>query len=176
VLTEETQQLLKAFIENYDYVIAGVAPVLTFFLGRYTSHLDDRRSGMKDINENFYKPFMGTYLEAHHAYALYFVDLDMKYQISLVEILLHNMNRVSPRIKKKILDLDQCYSGYSEDLRNGIKISSEDKEFVEKQFAEIYSYIEKQYIKNERKLYCSLWKRFLYSIQEFLIRHNLWMC
>lgn len=104
------------FITANELVIVVVSSFVTFMFGRYTSYIEDQRVGMKDINESFYKPFLSMYLNEHHAYALYFVDLEYKVQKDIVKILLDNSNRVSPSMKRKIWDLDQCFSGYSKDF------------------------------------------------------------
>lgn len=147
--------------------------IITFLFGRYTSYLDDRRAGRKDINESFYKPFLSLYKNEHHACALFFADLDFKVQKKLIKLLLDNTERVSPVIKMHIYDLDQYFSGYLKDFVTENDITDEDKEYVEKNFGCIYNYVEKQYIKNERKLYCSFEKRMLYKVQEILIWCNI---
>ena len=124
---------------------------------------------MKDINNSFYNLFLSTYKNEHHAYALFFVDLEYATQKELMKILLENSDRVSPAVKLRINDLDQCFSGYSKDIENGREISDEEKKYVENGFHHIYNYIERQYIKNERKLYCSIPKRIFYKIQDVLI-------
>lgn len=84
----------------------------------------------------------------------------------MVKLLLDNLYMVSPVIKSKIYDLDQCFSGYSQELIQNREMSDEDKMYVEQCFMCIYNYIKKQYVKNERKLYCSFIKRIGYKIQE----------
>lgn len=59
-------------ISENSLFIAALSGIITFFLGRYTSRLDDYRQGRKSLNEEFYKPFMSLYLNEHHAYALFF--------------------------------------------------------------------------------------------------------
>ena len=164
--------ILKLISDN-KLIIAVISSVLTFMFGRYTSYIGDRRIGMKDINESFYKPFLSMYLNEHHAYALYFVDFDYNVQRDIAKILLDNVNRVSPRMKRKIWNLDQCLLDYSKDFEDEVELSSEDKVYVERCFNEIYEYIQKQYIKNERKLYCAFSKRVKYVIEEFLVSHNI---
>ncbi len=57
------------FFTNNEVLVILILSCITFLLGRYTSRLDDYRVGMKEINESFYKPFIGMYLNGHHAYA-----------------------------------------------------------------------------------------------------------
>lgn len=83
------------------------------------------------------------------------------------------MEIVPPRLRLKIYELDQCFSGYSQDIEQGIEMVREEKDYVEQCFNAIYNYIESQYIKNERKLYCSAWKRVKYAMQDFLINRNI---
>lgn len=161
---------IARLIKDNEMLIIVVSSFITFFLGRYTSHLEDRRNGMKDINETFYKPFLSLYANEHHAYALFFSDLSIDVQKKIVALLLDNCNRVSPYVKEKILTLDTCYSGYVEDIKAGKELLLGEKEYIEKYFNQINDYIEKQYQKNERKLYCSIFKRFLYAIQEIIIK------
>ena len=167
-------ELIQSFISENEVMLVVISSIITFFVGRYTCHLDDRRNGMKDINETFYKPFLSTYMNEHHAYALFFTDLSIKGQKKMVKLLLDNSYRVAPIIKEKIVALDCCFSGYLEDIEEKKELLQEEKEYVERCFGDIYTYIEKQYRKNERRLYCSMFKRFLYKMQEILIECNIW--
>ena len=83
------------------------------------------------------------------------------------------MEIVPPRLRLKIYELDQCFSGYSQDIEQGIEMVREEKDYVEQCLNAIYNYIESQYIKNERKLYCSAWKRMKYAMQDFSINSNI---
>lgn len=136
------------FIKDNGLIIIVLSSFITFFFGRYTSHLDDRRSAMKEINDTFYKPFLSLYKNEHHAYALFFTDLSVEVQEKIVALLLENCNRVSPYTKEKILKLDTCYSGYIEDIKSNNELLSEEKEYIECCFNKIYNYIERQYFKN----------------------------
>lgn len=161
---------MKNLLQNEALItimVSVITPVLTFFLGRYTSHCDDRRQGRKDIDEKFYKPFIGLYMNAHHAYALYFVDIPLEKQDEIIKLLLENRKRVPPWIERKIMDFDQCYSGYREQIKEHEKISDVDKIYIEKIFATIFEYAEKQYARNERILYHSLRERAIYKISEW---------
>ncbi len=113
------------------------------------------------------------YKNAHHAYALNFVDIDYEVQEELIKLLLDNVEIVPAKLRLKIFELDQCFSGYSQDIEQGTEMLQEEKDFVDRYFDDIYDYIEKQYIKNERKLYCSVWKRVNYTIQDFLVNRNI---
>ena len=144
-----------------------VTAVITFFIGRYTSRLDDRRQGLKDIDETFYKPFISLYLNAHHANAFFFVDLPLEAQDKIVELLLENRKRVPPWVERKISEIDLCYSGYSVQIKEKEENSAEDKEYIEKIFQTIFEYAEKQYGQNERKLYHNLFERVGYKISEW---------
>ncbi len=156
-----------------EIILILITTFITFLVGRWTSHLDDRRIGMKEIDTQFYKPFLSLYKNTHHAYALNLVDIDFEVQEQLIKLLLDNVEIVSPRLRLKIFELDQCFSGYSQDIAQGIELSQEEKDFVEQYFGNIYNYIEKQYIKNERKLYCPGWKRVSYFLQDILIKLNI---
>lgn len=155
------------FLMKSELSIAMLTAVLTFFLGRYTSRCADRRQGMKDIDESFYKPFISLYTNAHHAYAFYFVDLPLEAQDEMVKMLLENRKRVAPWIESKILDFDQCYSGCRKQMEEHKEILDEEKIYVERIFSTIYEYAEKQYAKNERKLYHSIPERIVYKISEW---------
>lgn len=156
-----------------EIILIEITACITFLTGRCTSHLDDYRTGMKEINNSFYKPFLSLYKNAHHAYALNFVDIDYDVQKEIIKLLLDNMEIVPPRLRLKIYELDQCFSGYSQDIEQGIEMVREEKDYVEQCFNAIYNYIESQYIKNERKLYCSAWKRMKYAMQDFSINSNI---
>lgn len=156
-----------------EIVLILITGFITFLLGRCTSHLDDYRAGMKEIDNSFYKPFLSLYKNAHHAYALNFVDIDYEVQEELIKLLLDNVEIVPAKLRLKIFELDQCFSGYSQDIEQGTEMLREEKDFVDRYFDDIYDYIEKQYIKNERKLYCSVWKRVDYAIQDFLVNRNI---
>lgn len=153
-----------------EIILILITALITFLIGRWTSHLDDRRTGMKEIDKLFYKPFLSLYKNAHHAYALNFVDIDFEVQEQLIKLLLDIVEIVSPRLRLKIFELDQCFSGYSQNIEQGIEMLQDEIDYVEQHFGEIYDYIEKQYIKNERKLYCSEWKRMRYFMQDIVIR------
>lgn len=125
---------MLSFIKNNNETIIEVIFILitgctTFLLGRYTSHLDDQRAEMKEIDNTFYKPFLSLYKNAHHAYALYFTDIDYEAQKKIIKMLLDNEEIVSPKLRLKINGLDQCFSGYSQDIEEGIEITQEDKVF-----------------------------------------------
>lgn len=154
-----------------EIILIVITACMTFLFGRYTSHLEDRRRGIREIDNTFYKPFLSLYKNAHHAYALFFVDIDYSVQEEIMKLLLDNVEIVPPKLRLTIYNLDQCFSGYSQDIEQGVEILQEEKEHVEKYFLAIYHYIERQYIKNERKLYCSLGRRMCFMIQEFLINH-----
>lgn len=111
---EELFTFIKEGQVMIEIMLIVVTAIITFLFGRYTSYLDDRRTGMKDINNSFYKLFLSTYKNEHHAYALFFVDLD------------------------------QCFSGYSKDIENGREISDEEKKYVENGFHHIYNYYERK--------------------------------
>ena len=59
------------------------------------------------------------------------------------------------------------YTGYSQELAAGNKLTEEENEFIDKSFFEIYNIIEKNLIKNSRKLYCSIAKSFFYWLFDF---------
>lgn len=155
------------FLTKSELLITVISIIITFFLGRYTSRAADRRQGMKDIDESFYKPFISLYWNAHHAYAFYFVDLPIETQAEIMKMLLENRKRVAPWIERTIMDLDQCYSGYREQIKEQEEISDKDKKYVEKTFSVIFEYAEKQYAKNERKLYHTWLERVVYKISEW---------
>lgn len=142
---------------------ALVSSGMTYFFTRRSNHVDDYRQGMKDIDEAFYKPFISLYWNAHHAYAYYFVDLPIETQDKIINLLLENQKRVPPWIERQIWDLDQCYSGYREDVE---QMLDEEKKFVEDLFWKIYRYVEKAYVSNERKLYHTAFDRLCYWISE----------
>lgn len=154
---------------SMEIILILITALITFLIGRWTSHLDDHRTGMKEIDKFFYKPFLSLYKNAHHAYAMNFVDIDFKVQEQLVKLLLDNVEIVSPRLRLRIFEQDQCFSGYSQNMEQGIEMLQDEIDYVEQHFGTIYSYIEKQYIKNERKLYCSGWNRMNYCIQEIVM-------
>jgi hypothetical protein len=158
---------LIVFLTENELSITVVSTIITFFLGRYTCRCDDRRQGRKDIDETFYKPFISLYTNAHHAYAYYFVDLPLETQDEIMKILLENRKRVAPWIERIILDMDQCYSGCRKQMKEHEEISDEDKKYVEGIFGAIFEYAEKQYARNERKLYHSLPERIVYKISEW---------
>ena len=83
-----------------------------------------------------------------------------------MELLLTNRYRVHPRIKNKIYELDMYFSSRISPLSRDQELLDEEKEYVESVFQSIYSYIEKEYVKNNRALYCSLAKRVYYWIIE----------
>lgn len=158
------------FLTENELSIAVLTAVITFYLGRYTSRLDDHRTGLKDINEKFYRVLISLYISTHHAYALYFVDLPLAVQDKIMRVLLENEKRVPPWIEVKILELDQCFSGYSIQIKRNEKISDGDKRYVEELFQSIYEYVEKQYQKNERKLYHTMRERIGYRFYEIKSR------
>jgi hypothetical protein len=158
---------LVTFLTENELSITVVSVIITFFLGRYTSCCDDRRQGRKDIDETFYKPFISLYTNAHHAYAYYFVDLPLETQDEIMKILLENRKRVAPWMERTILDMDQCYSGCRKQIEEHEEILDEDKKYVERIFSTIFEYAEKQYARNERKLYHSLPERMIYKISEW---------
>lgn len=119
---------------------------------------------MKDINETFYKPVISLYWNAHHACAYYFVDLPMEVQNKIIVLLLENQKRVPPWIEREIKNLDQCYSGYREEME---QIIEEEKKFVEESFHKIFRYVENQYARNERILYHTVFERLSYRISEW---------
>lgn len=168
-----TEILTEILTENALF-IALVSAVMTFFLGRYTSRLDDLRKGRKEMIETFYKPLIQCYLDEHHAYALRFTDLSLEAQDRIVGLLLLNENRVSPSVRRKIWDLDQCYSGYKREIAAGGHLSEEDSIFVEDVFQKIYGYVEKQCIRYERKLYCSIPERIFYCLNEGILKARDW--
>ena len=157
-------------ISILELAVTIFVPVFTFFMGRYTSYRSDCRKGMKELNSRFYQPFVTLYHNTRHAYAMNFVDLPLNVQAELVTLLLSNYECFSPFFKKKIDDLDQAFSGYSEELANGEKLLPDEEEFVEKVFESILASVTKQYKKNCRKLYCSIPKRIWYSVAETIIR------
>ena len=112
--------------------------------------MDDYRTGMKEIDKYFYKPFLSLHKNAHHAYAMNFVDIDFEVQEQMIKLLLDNVEIVSPKLRLRIFELDQCFSGYSKNMEQEIKMLQDEIDCVEQHFGTIYSYIEKQYIKNER--------------------------
>ena len=157
-------------LSGTDCVVVILSSVLTFLLGRFTTYVDDRRKGMKEINDTFYKPFLSMYLNEHHAYALEFVDLPIEVQSEMVRLLLENADKLSPVIKQKIQELDMCYSGYVKILKKKKELLGEEKEDVEKIFSCIYQYIEKEYIRNERKLYCTFIRYIWYNILDCFLK------
>ena len=152
--------------ENLSVFFGGFISILLFFLGRYTSYKDDRRKGMKEINECFYLPFITTYDNARRAVALYTSDLPIDVQEELYELLIKHQYCCSPRLRKKIMFFSVTYTGYSENIKAGKKLSDDENEFIDKSFFEIYNIIERKLIKNSRRLYCSLPKRFLYLLSD----------
>ena len=121
-------------ISILELAVTIFVPVFTFFMGRYTSYRSDCRKGMKELNSRFYQPFVTLYHNTRHAYAMNFVDLPLNVQAELVTLLLSNYECFSPFFKKKIDDLDQAFSGYSEELANGDKLLPDEEEYVEKVF------------------------------------------
>lgn len=161
--------MIECFNNNAlsDAIIIAIIPtIISFFLGRYTNKLDNYREGMHRMNNEFYGPFLETFNNAHHAKAIYFSDMEPVVQERIMALLISNMNRVSPRIKQRILKLDQWYSDREEYYD---ELCEEDKIYVEKTISNIYEYVQKQYVKNERRLYCTKFERFGYFVLE------LWM-
>ena len=159
------KELMHWGTEN-EAVLTMMTALLTFFLGRYTSYREDYREGRKEINDTFYKPFLELYDNEHHSMAWYYTDLSLEMQNSIMEVLLTNRYKVHPRIKNKIYELDMYFSSRISPLSRNQELVDEEKEYVEKVFQSIYSYIEKEYVKNNRALYCSLAKRFYFWIIE----------
>jgi hypothetical protein len=100
-------------------------------------------------------------------YARYFVDLPLETQDEIMKILLENRKRVAPWIERTIMDMDQCYSGYREQIKAHEELLGEEKIYVERIFSTIFVYAEKQYSRNERKLHHSLPERMIYMIREW---------
>lgn len=147
-------------------IITAVCTLIVFFLGRYTSYRDDQRKGMKELNDCFYRPFLTTYNDAHRAYAYYVSDLPLDVQERLVTLLINYQSSCSPKTSRDIMYFIAMYSGYSEEIKNGEALTSDEQDEIEKTFSRIYTEIDKLCKKNNRKLYCSVSKRIWYRIQE----------
>lgn len=160
------ESIISFLKENITTFFGGFISMLLFFLGRYTSYRDDYRKGMKEINDNFYRPFVTIYDNARRAVALYTSDLPINVQEELFKLLITYQHCSSPRLKRKIMFFSVTYTGYSQEIANGRTLSDEENQFIDKSFFEIYNIIEKNLIKNSRKLYCSVPKRFFYWIYD----------
>lgn len=149
-------QLFWEWLQRNEEIWALLVPIVTFLLGRYTSYREDCREGKKELNEKFYRPFLHLYDSKHHAIAMYFAEIPLKRQNKIVELLLQYKYAVSPEITRKINELDMYFSSQLVSEQESAELNSEDKEYVENVFGKIYSYIKKEYIRNNRILYCSL--------------------
>ena len=161
------ENIIEFLEDNISTFFAGFISLLLFFLGRYTAYRDDQRKGMKEINENFYQPFITIYDNARRAVALYVSDLPVEVQEELFRLLISYQYCCSPKLKQKIMFFNITYTGYSQELAAGNKLTEEENEFIDKSFFEIYNIIEKNLIKNSRKLYCSIAKSFFYWLFDF---------
>lgn len=137
---------------------------MLFFLGRYTSYREDQRKGMKEINDNFYRPFITKYNSLNKGYATWTSGLPLDEVGELVELLITYKECCSPFLARKIDDFTMIYSGYSLQIKAGKEITDEENRCIEDCFVYIYGTIEKQLKINSRKLYCSLPKRCLYWV------------
>ncbi len=160
------ESIINFLKENITTVFGGLISILLFFLGRYTSYRDDYRKGMKEINDYFYRPFVTIYDNARRAVALYTSDLPVDVQEELFKLLITYQHCCSPRLKRKIMFFSVTYTGYSKAIANGKTLSDEENQFIDKSFFEIYNIVEKNLIKNSRRLYCSVPKRFFYWIYD----------
>ena len=160
------EAIISALSNQIGAIITAVCTLIVFFLGRYTSYRDDQRKGMKELNDCFYRPFLTTYNDAHRAYAYYVSDLPLDVQERLLTLLINYQSSCSPKISRDIMHFIAMYSGYSEELRNGEKLTQADELAIEQQFQKIYASIDKLCKKNSRKLYCSVSKRIWYRIVE----------
>lgn len=140
--------------------------LLTFFLGRYTSYRTDCRAGMKELNEQFYRPFINLYQYTRHAYALYFVDFPLETQKELERLLLDHRIHMSLFLRYQIIEFDKIFSGIMKDIEANEMLAEEEKQYVEKRFNSIYNYVENEYKKNCRKLYCTWLQRVGYWLLE----------
>ena len=155
-----------------ELIIQVMVVLLSFLLGRYSTYRSDCRAGMKELNERFYQPFITLYENARHARAMWFVDLPIEVQRDMMKLLLEYRACCAPKLQRKILELDQPFSSYSEESKEGVylseQMSTEDVEYIEKLFGEVYTLIDQQYQRNTRKLYCSWLTRVRYGIADLL--------
>ena len=155
-----------------ELIIQVMVVLLSFLLGRYSTYRSDCRAGMKELNERFYQPFITLYENARHARAMWFVDLPIEVQRDMMKLLLEYRACCAPKLQRKILELDQPFSSYSEESKEGVylseQMSTEDIEYIEKLFGEVYTLIDQQYQRNTRKLYCSWLTRVRYGIADLL--------
>lgn len=155
-----------------ELIVQVTVVFLSFLLGRYSTYRSDCRVGMKELNTQFYQPFISLYENARHARAMWFVDLSIEVQRDMMKLLLEYRACCAPKLQRKILELDQPFSSYSEEAKEGVylseRMSIEDVEYIEKLFGEIYTLIDQQYKRNTRKLYCSWLTRVRYGIADLL--------
>ena len=112
-------------------VIQLFVVLFSFFLGRYTNYKTDRRISMKEMNENFLKPFISLYENTHHAYALRIVDLSIDAQKQMMKLLLDNRVNLSPCLQQKIIIFDVIFSGYIQSLENKQELLEEEMEEID---------------------------------------------
>lgn len=143
--------------------VAVLTAILTFFFTYGLNRLADYRQGMKDIDEAFYRPLISLYWNAHHANAYFFAELPIETQDEIIKLLLANKKRVPPWIEQEIGRLDQCYSGYREQIS---QLTDSERNFVEDAFQKVFTFAEEQYKSNERRLYHSWWERRSYTKYE----------
>lgn len=156
--------------EKVEIILQVVILLLSFVFGRYSTYRSDCRAGMKEINAQFYQPFITQYENTKHACAMWFVDLPMDVQSDMMKLLFEYRACCSPKLQQKILELDQPFSYYSTKLNEDVPVSEqmslEDVKYIEKVFGEVYTLIDKQYKRNTRILYCSWFTRLRYRITD----------
>ena len=157
----EQKEMIEFFVQ---IAIQIIILIISFFFGRYSTYKSDCRNAIKELNENFFKPFISIYENEHHACALRIVDLSIDAQKQMMKLLLDNRVNLSPRLQNKIMIFDVMFSGYIQSLENKQELLDEEMEEIEQHFSKIYIAVEKQYKKNSRKIYCTLSKRIWYCI------------
>lgn len=151
---------------DFDVIGSVVVPLLLFFLGRYTSYRSDLRVSRKELNDNFYRPFVFLFKDTRRTRACYFIDYPEEIREKLTALIMDNEATFSPENRDLINEFYMAYVGITDSLKRGESVSNKDILYLEVRVNSLYEEINKNYVRNTRILSCSYPKRIWYFISE----------